>query len=136
VAQERKLAIADGRDIEMRMVCVVACVAIFAASGSAWAEDCTKGTLWPFARSAGDCLTQTERAQGMTGLYGGALAATTVRASPIAAPLATPTQTSAATPAPNAALAACRKGWLWPFVREPDDCSTDQDRKTGLENRN
>ena len=124
------MAIVEGWDIEMRIVCVVAYVAFFTQTGSAWAEDCTKGTLWPFARSAGDCLTQTEKAQGMTGLYGGAPAGATVRASP-AASLAAPTQTSAAAPVPSAASASCQKGWLWPFVRGPGDCLTDQDRKNG-----
>jgi hypothetical protein len=131
------MAIVDGRNIEMRIVCVVALVVFFTQTGSAWAEVCTKGTLWPFARSAGDCLTQTEKAQGMTGVYGGAPADATVRASPAAASLAAPTQTSAAAPAPSSASASsCRKGWLWPFVREYGDCLTDQDRKNGIENRN
>jgi hypothetical protein len=32
---------------------------------------CSKGLLWPFRRSAGDCLTAAEKRRGMTGVYGG-----------------------------------------------------------------
>lgn len=30
---------------------------------------CSKGIFWPFVRSPGDCLTDTERRSGMTGTY-------------------------------------------------------------------
>ena len=33
--------------------------------------DCNKGIFWPFARSPGDCLTDTERESGMSGTYRG-----------------------------------------------------------------
>ena len=34
-------------------------------------QACHKGWLWPFSRSAGDCLTETEKKEGHTGVYGG-----------------------------------------------------------------
>lgn len=144
----------------MRILFVVVCVVFFAGNASAWAADCNKGLLWPFMRSAGECLTQTEKSQGMTGVHGGASealesaapvqmppapqpypaaapsgasSAAKVGATPIAAPAAAPAQALAATSARSAASASCQKGWLWPFVREPGDCLTDQDRKNGIE---
>ena len=32
---------------------------------------CNKGIFWPFSRSPGDCLTDTERESGMSGTYRG-----------------------------------------------------------------
>ena len=144
----------------MRILFVVACVVFFAGNASAWAADCNKGLLWPFMRSAGECLTQTEKSQGLTGVYGGAgeaqgstapvqvppapqpntaaasggaSSAAKLSATPMAAPAAAPAQASTAKLAPSAASASCQKSWLWPFVREPGDCLTDQDRKNGIE---
>jgi len=39
-----------------------------------------------------------------------------------------PAGTTETTP-PPAATPACRKGWLWPFVRKPGDCPTDAERR-------
>ena len=100
---------------------------------------CVKGWLWPFVRNPGDCLTEAERGNGQTGVY----RANEVVAS--AAPAAGPgaTQVSDAGPAGSAssgggvaapsggggsAAPACRKGWLWPFVRKAGDCPTDAER--------
>jgi hypothetical protein len=144
----------------MRIVFVIACGVLFLGNATAWAADCSKGLLWPFARSAGECLTQTEKSQGMTGVYGGAgdaqsraapsqmpsvpqpniatapgsvSSGASISATPIAAPAGSPVSASAEKPVPNTASASCQKGWLWPFVREPGDCLTDQDRKNGIE---
>ena len=149
------------RDIDMRtvLVAVVLYVALSARTAPALAEDCSKGLLWPFMRSAGECLTQTEKSQGLTGVYGAGSAA---QESPIPAPVppalqpdravtaaapssreilspvpaasaaAASTQVSTSTPTGNTASPSCQKGWLWPFVREPGDCLTDQDRKNGI----
>jgi hypothetical protein len=144
----------------MRILFLVACAVFFAGSSSAWAAECNKGFLWPFMRSAGECLTQTEKSQGMTGVFGGAAeaqgspatvqipsapqpniaaasgdtsSAPKISATPTAAPAASPAQASAVTPVPSAASPFCQKGWLWPFVREAGDCLTDQDRKNGID---
>ena len=145
----------------MRIIFAVVCGILIAGNTTAWAADCGKGLLWPFIRSAGECLTQTEKSQGITGVFGGAgdarkpasppqtpappqaNAATAsavvsstekVSATPVAAPAApAPAQASSGTAAPSTAAVSCQKGWLWPFVREPGDCLTDQDRKNGLE---
>src|SRR5260221_6838575 len=55
----------------MRLFTFVASVAFFAASGSAFAADCTKGMLWPYTRNPGDCLTDAEIKAGKTGVYSG-----------------------------------------------------------------
>ena len=55
----------------MRILFVTASVALLAGLASAGAAECNKGLLWPFMRSAGECLTQTEKSQGMTGIFGG-----------------------------------------------------------------
>lgn len=100
---------------------------------------CKKGWLWPFVREPGDCLTDAEKGNGQAGVY----RAEEVVAS--AAPAAGPgvTQVSAAGPAGSgsagggveapsggggSAAPACRKGWLWPFVRRAGDCPTDAER--------
>jgi hypothetical protein len=103
---------------------------------SATAAECKKGWLWPFVRGPGDCLTDAEKGNGQAGVY----RAEEVVAS--AAPAAGPgvTQVSAAAPAASgstgstetastgSAAPACRKGWLWPFVRRAGDCPTDAER--------
>lgn len=87
---------------------------------------CNKGVFWPFYRSAGDCLTETEkRAQGNT----------VFRAdqAPAAIP-ASATQTAGASPAATPAVATpaaattCRRSAFWPFVREVGDCQTEQEK--------
>ncbi len=77
---------------------------------------CTKGTLWPFKREPGDCLTADEKKAGKTGVYGGGPGLTQVSAT-----------NAAAAPAPRPA--ACGRSWLWPFVRRSGDCQTEADKK-------
>src|SRR5260221_4690281 len=55
----------------MRLLIFAASVVFFAASGSAFAADCTKGMLWPYTRNPGDCLTDAEIKAGQTGVYSG-----------------------------------------------------------------
>ena len=68
-------------------------------------------------------------------------AAATATPAPIpavtATPAATPTQTATVTPAATSTAAparrgnaACNKGYLWPFVRDPGDCLTAAEKKT------
>lgn len=90
---------------------------------------CKKGWLWPFVRDPGDCLTEAEKGNGDTGVYRAEQVVAT--AAPAAGPggvtqVSAPGQ-SASAPAPNA-TPACRKGWLWPFVRKAGDCPTDAER--------
>jgi hypothetical protein len=59
------------KDHRMRLLPFIASVAFFAASGSAFAADCTKGMLWPYTRNPGDCLTDAEIKAGKTGVYNG-----------------------------------------------------------------
>ncbi len=138
----------------MRLLPFVASVAFFAASGSAFAADCTKGMLWPYTRNPGDCLTDAEIKAGKTGVYSGPVN-TNVDVSnikPDTSTLSTPssgggstggyfsggligelTGGSSSTPSSNAV--ACNKGYLWPFLREPGDCLTATEKltdKTGV----
>ena len=94
---------------------------------------CRKGWLWPFVRDPGDCLTEAEKGNGQASVY----RAEQVVA--VAAPAAAPggTQVAGASPASSgsvetastgSAAPACRKGWLWPFVRRAGDCPTDAER--------
>ncbi len=84
---------------------------------------CNKGTLWPFYRSPGDCLTDTEkRAQGNSvyradELPGGATPANATRP-------ATPAAQPASAQAPT-----CKRSVFWPFVRNEGDCQTDQEKQ-------
>jgi len=96
---------------------------------------CVKGWLWPFVRNPGDCLTNVEKTNGQTGVY--RADQVVANASPAAGPGVTQISASgpggAATPAgstetPSNAEPACRKGWLWPFVRKAGDCPTDAER--------
>jgi hypothetical protein len=143
----------------MRILFVVPCVVLFAGNVSAWAADCNKGFLWPFMRSAGECLTQTEKSQGMTGVYGGAgeaqggatpvqippapqsntaavsagaSSAAKVSATPAAVPAAATAQASAVTATPSAASASCQKGFLWPFMRSAGECLTQTEKSQGM----
>jgi hypothetical protein len=111
----------------------------FTAGPRASSADCRKGWLWPFVRDPGDCLTDVERGNGMAGVYRADQVVAT--AAPAAAPAVTQVSapgpvaaTSAAPPVPPApapveTAPACRKGWLWPFVRRPGDCPTDAERR-------
>jgi hypothetical protein len=100
---------------------------------------CAKGWLWPFVRKPGECLTDTERANGQTGVYRAdqVVAVATPAAGPAGVtPVSAPGRATTEAPAgttettpPPAATPACRKGWLWPFVRKPGDCPTDAERR-------
>ena len=111
----------------------------FSAPAVRRADDgaCAKGWLWPFVRNPGDCLTNAERDSGQTGVYradqvvaSAAPAAASPGVTPVSAPGRASTETPAGsteTPRPSAEP-ACRKGWLWPFVRKAGDCPTDAER--------
>jgi hypothetical protein len=103
------------------------------AASPAPTVNCNKGTLWPFNREPGDCLTEAEKKAGKTGVYGGGPGLASVNATAAAsdgaqtgAPSATPVAAPAAAP-----VATCQKGWLWPFVRESNDCPTEAEKKSG-----
>jgi hypothetical protein len=141
----------------MRLLPFVATIAFFAASGSAFAADCTKGLLWPYTRNPGDCLTDVEIKAGKTGVYTGPVN-TNVDVSSIKPDTSIPSSGggggstggstggyfsggliggliggSSSTPSSNPV--ACNKGYLWPFVREPGDCLTATEKltdKTGV----
>ena len=127
----------------MRIVIAVASLAFFAASGSAFAADCTKGMLWPYVRVPGDCLTDGELKTGKTGVYSGP-ATTNVDVSAIKPDPAAVEPQNSTTPASGTLLGgilgeshesgagavSCRKGILWPFMRDPGDCLTAQEKKT------
>jgi hypothetical protein len=111
----------------------------FTAAPRADSVDCKKGWLWPFVRSPGDCLTDAERGNGKGGgVYRADQVVATV--TPAAAPGVTPVSAPVSAGVPSAAAAqtpqqpvetapACRKGWLWPFVRKAGDCPTDAERR-------
>jgi hypothetical protein len=111
----------------------------FTAPAARRADDgaCVKGWLWPFVRKPGECLTDAERANGQTGVYRAdqvvavaAPAAGPPGATPASANGRASTETPGSTETPQPAAApACRKGWLWPFVRKPGDCPTDAERR-------
>jgi hypothetical protein len=83
---------------------------------------CTKGTLWPFKREPGDCLTADEKRAGKTGVYGGGPGLTQVSATNGAANRGN---------APAQRPAACGRSWLWPFVRKSGDCPSEADKQDG-----
>jgi len=129
----------------MRHLPLVLILALFASDGAlaqpAPGTTCHKGIFWPFVRERGDCLTDAEIRNGMTGTYqdpGGQLGAPVAAAPPPAAPaapLSAPAQASAAAPAAQGAVATatvCRKGFLWPFWRERGDCLTDAEVENGM----
>jgi len=87
---------------------------------------CNKGILWPFKREPGDCLTEGEKRAGQTGVYGGAAASPEAAAAPATAPAAGAQPTP-----PTNAVAQCNKGLLWPFSREPGDCLTEAEKRSG-----
>ncbi|HEY4264064.1 MAG TPA: hypothetical protein VGM72_02000 [Micropepsaceae bacterium] len=104
------------------------------ASRTATTVNCNKGTLWPFSREPGDCLTEGEKKAGKTGVYGGGPGVMPVGATATATATAAAdsAQTSSASPSPPAAAppATCQRGWFWPFVRESNDCPTEADKKS------
>jgi hypothetical protein len=137
----------------MRLAIVVASVAFFAASGSAFAADCNKGMLWPYTRNPGDCLTDAEIKAGQTGVYAGPVNTNVDVSSikPDSSALSAGGSVSSSESSgilggyfsggllgggpstPNASgssAVSCNKGYLWPFVREPGDCLTAQEKVT------
>jgi len=129
-----------------------ASVIFFAASGSAFAADCTKGMLWPYTRNPGDCLTDAEIKAGQTGVYAGPVNTnvdvSTIKPDPSV--LSSGGTVSGSTGimggyfsggllsgvlggSPSAASSnpvSCNKGYLWPFLREPGDCLTAAEKQT------
>ena len=55
----------------MRALALAACVWVLTANGAAMAAECTRGMLWPYVRSPGDCLTDEEIRAGQKGTYSG-----------------------------------------------------------------
>jgi len=136
----------------MRIVCLVACAALTASSGSALAASCNKGMLWPFVRAAGDCLTDAELAAGHTGVYNGPtntnVDVSAIKPDPALQNSSVSNSGSSgggylegffsggllggdSSTAARAGAGACNKGAFWPFYREPGDCLTDQEKKEG-----
>src|SRR5215469_17649967 len=145
----------------MRIVCLVACAALAASSGSALAASCNKGMLWPFVRTAGDCLTDAEIAAGQTGAYSGPTTTnvdvSAIKPDPALQNGAVSSSSSSGSsggffegyftggllgsggglfgsdsPAPaRPGEVACNKGAFWPFLRDPGDCLTAEERKEG-----
>jgi hypothetical protein len=142
-----------------KVLLLAACAWVVAAAASAQTAPirvaqagevaCTKGWFWPFSRKPGDCLTDVEKRNGQTGVFGNpnaaaatpiapAAAPAPVAAAPAPAPAAppiTPPPAPAAVPAPPAPQVAgdvpCTKGWFWPFSRSPGDCLTDAEKRNG-----
>ena len=102
---------------------------VFGASApSRPTEQCRKGILWPFDREPGDCLTEREKQEGQSGVYGGA-AATQASITTVVPPAS---GSSADTPQPAPPQAAsCSKSWFWPFVKESGDCLSAGDKQSG-----
>jgi hypothetical protein len=136
----------------MRLVTFIASVIFFAASGSAFAADCTKGMLWPYTRNPGDCLTDAEIKAGQTGVYAGPVN-TNVDVSSIKPDTSVQSSggsggggimggyfsggllgggpsTPSASSTPSSNAVSCNKGYLWPFLREPGDCLTAAEKQT------
>src|SRR6266566_4249443 len=135
----------------MRLLPFFASVIFFAASGSAFAADCTRGMLWPYTRNPGDCLTDAEIKAGQTGVYAGPVNTnvdvSTIKPDPsvlssggtvsgstgimggyFSGGLLGGLAGSPSTPGSNAV--SCNKGYLWPFLREPGDCLTAAEKQT------
>jgi hypothetical protein len=140
----------------MRLLPFVATIAFFAASGSAFAADCTKGLLWPYTRNPGDCLTDVEIKAGKTGVYTGPVN-TNVDVSSIKPDNSSPPSSiggggggasggyfsggllgdllSSGSSTSSTNAVSCNKGYLWPFLRDPGDCLTATEKltnKTGV----
>jgi hypothetical protein len=139
----------------MRLATFVASLAFFAASDSAFAADCSKGMLWPYTRNPGDCLTDVEIKAGQTGVYAGPVntnvdvssikpdASAVISGGSVTGSTSSSTgilggyfsggllgggSSTPSTPSTN--VVSCNKGYLWPFVREPGDCLTAQEKVT------
>jgi len=102
---------------------------------SATAVACRKGWLWPFVRDPGDCLTEAEKGSGQGGVYRAEQVVAVAAPAPAAAPAGTQVASASSgsagsveTASGGSAAPACRKGWLWPFVRRAGDCPTDAER--------
>jgi hypothetical protein len=137
----------------MRLFVAVASIAFFAASGSAFAADCNKGMLWPYTRNPGDCLTDAEIKAGQSGVYNGPVN-TNVDVSSIKPDAAAVSSGGSVSGSANTSgvsgyfsggllgdvlgsgsssttnAVSCNRGYLWPFVREPGDCLTAQEKLT------
>ena len=135
----------------MRLVPFIASAIFFAASGSAFAADCTKGMLWPYTRNPGDCLTDAEIKAGQTGVYAGPVT-TNIDVSSIKPDASVQSSAGSGgggvmggyfsggllsgglfgggTSTPSSNAVSCNKGYLWPFVREPGDCLTAAEKAT------
>src|SRR5207237_8581353 len=110
---------------------------------------CGKGLLWPFVRQDGDCPTAAERKakpvavqakpaseQGnlVSSIFGSGDAKPAVQPAiqPAAAqPASQPTADIQPVAQPATATTSCRKGLLWPFVRDEGDCATTAEIKSG-----
>jgi len=102
---------------------------------SATAVACKKGWLWPFVRDPGDCLTEAEKGNGQAGVFRADQVVAVAAPAPSAAPGGTQvaggssgSTGSVETASGGSTTPACRKGWLWPFVRHAGDCPTDAER--------
>ncbi len=150
----------------MRVV-TLAAVALLAFAGESaiamslfGSQSCNKGVLWPYVRSPGDCLTDSEIAAGQRGVYNGpvqsnpdigalappppaqpsgptgAVPAVTANAPqpvPMVATAPAPVQTPvAAAPGMQTVTEfSCSKGLLWPFRRSAGDCLTTSEKRNG-----
>lgn len=114
---------------------------------------CTKGLLWPFVRSTGDCPTTLEKRRSRVAQARAAATAEPAArvASPPAAPAPSPISAQAAVPAAPAASAPacsnpvpvgldlacaqekssakCEKRGIWPFRSYEGDCAADAEQK-------
>ena len=98
-----------------------------APSGNA--VSCNKGTLWPFVREPGDCLTATEKRTNKNGVYRGTEVAQASANNAPAGDAGAANPPASAPPPPASSAPACQKGWFWPFVRKSGDCPTDAEKK-------
>jgi hypothetical protein len=113
---------------------------------------CTKGTLWPFVKSAGDCPSAVEqrRTTGnpictyrepgdcqrnmvvpVQAYNQTAVTTTPVRATSAVSGQAAPAPAARPSVPDPSATPTCTKGALWPFVRKPGDCPTTAEQRRG-----
>jgi len=98
-------------------------------TGGTGTFSCNKGYFWPFYRSPGDCLTDIEKKNGQKGVYGGGPGNTPLDAGTSTVTTAPPTAAAAAIDTNG--TTSCRKGLLWPFLRDSSDCPTGAEKKNG-----